>query len=131
MFAAAIVLAGALVGTAVQAQPMQSNMTEVCGQEARRQKLTGTPLTDFLTACWNRGRPAAPMVDLNQRCEDEAGRRTLSGEAKVSFMRSCNAGQVPLPPMAGGMPSCEDQAAQLSGEQKVAFVRDCMARGGR
>jgi hypothetical protein len=88
-------------------------------------------MADFLTACWNRGRPAAPMADLNQRCEDEAGRRTLSGEAKVSFMKSCNAGQVPLPPMAGGMPSCEDQAAQLSGEQKVAFVRDCMARGGR
>ena len=87
LIAVAIVLASALVGTAVQAQ-MRGDMTKVCGDEARRQKLAGTQLTDFLTKCWAGGLPTMSRKE----CEAEARKQGLSGEGLSAYMNKCSGG---------------------------------------
>ena len=128
VFAGAIVLACALVGTAAQAQPMRGDMTQVCGQEARKQGLRGQALADFLTRCWAGQAPGAPGATVS--CEEEARRQTLSGEDLSNFMRRCQAGQVTLPAATDDPNmSCEDKARRrgLSGTALTDFMRRCRA----
>ncbi|HEX2887438.1 hypothetical protein [Vineibacter terrae] len=123
LFAAAVVLAGAVAGTAVYAQPVRSDMTRVCGEEAQKQHLRGQPLADFLTRCWAGQQPVATM-----NCDDEARRQSLSGEDLSAFLKKCRAGETPHMPVSDtARQACENRAKTLSGEAKSAFMRDCLA----
>jgi len=88
MFAVAMVVAGALIGSVAQAQTMRGDMTKVCGDEGRRMNLAGAQLADFLTKCWSDG----PGAQSRKACEADARRQGLSGEDLGAFMKKCTGG---------------------------------------
>ena len=90
LFAAAIALSGALVGTSAMAQSSANDQTQSCYQEARRQGLSGEDLVNFMKSCTNGGQvaPSRASTDASQSCAARA--RLLSGEEKVQALRACN-----------------------------------------
>ena len=90
LFAAAIALSGALVGTNALAQSSGNEQTQACYDQARRQVLSGEDLVNFMKSCTNGGQvmPSRTANDASQNCAARA--RLLSGEEKVQALRACN-----------------------------------------
>jgi hypothetical protein len=88
MVAAAIVLSGALAGSAALAQGSANDQTQACYAQARQQVLHGEALVSFMANCTS-GQTAPTRVSATpvQHCADQA--RLLSGEAKVQALRTC------------------------------------------
>ena len=84
MFAVAVALMTALVGTAAQAQKERRDVPVVCGEESRRLHLAGDRLAEFLTKCW-----AGQEALTRPQCEALARKQTLSGEVLIGFMKKC------------------------------------------
>jgi len=88
LFAAAIVLSGALVGNGALAQTSANDQTQGCYEQARRQVLQGEALASFMAQCTSGQGVRTPIsTDATQRCADRA--RLLSGEEKAAAMRAC------------------------------------------
>jgi hypothetical protein len=90
LFAAAVVLSGALSINAAWAQAPAANQTQACYAQARQQVLQGEALVNFMSNCTSGEiAPTRVSADPAQQCADRA--RLLSGEAKVEAMRACSA----------------------------------------
>jgi len=88
LFAAAIVLSGALAGNVALAQTSGNDQTQACYDQARRQVLSGEDLVNFMARCQSGQSVRTPTsANAQQSCIDRA--RLLSGEDKVQAMRAC------------------------------------------